>query len=633
MQRIQKALLLAMAAFLFLTPLYAKQQNSVKSLEKRYALIIGNNTYAEFEPLDNSVNDAIALSTILKKLDFTVTLKMDMNSSEAKATLENFEKSVKPGSAVFFYFSGHGVQIDGHNYLLTTDLKTSNIEPSGEKSKKILLKERIEQYSISLDSLVDIFQKKKIKTNIVILDACRKSPSKDLEAEGLASLDAPINSLISFATSPGKVSHALTKEDKNSLYTKHLLLNINKENTPVDQMLKKVHKSVYEFSKKVSLEERKDESLAQMPWINSSLIDDFYMNLSGPLALAGNEVGDTTLWYDVQNSEDISKIKGYIKKYPNGMYVLTAKKKVAELSKKQKIEKAEKERVYKFLVSKADTNKIINSAYFFTQLDKYLSDSENPIEEIRQGALTGNVLAKAWYCAVTTHDRYKTSVKTQESINACKDKSLSNLPIGKFLTGRAAFFGRGEEEDKEKAVSLIKKAALLGNPLAQNFMGDLYYEGLTVEKNHDTAFKWHMKSAQGGYLPAIHSIALAYEEGKVVIQNDFEAVAWYKKAAKGGYAWSQNNLAVHIINGKGATTDVNEALKWIELSAGQNNPQGKILFARLYESGVGVIQNIETAKSLYSEVIQSSNDSELIDVAERSLKRLTPTVPIVDKKD
>gem|GEM_PF-2605898 len=64
-----------------------------------------------------------------------------------------------------------------------------------------------------------------------------------------------------------------------------------------------------------------------------------------------------------------------------------------------------------FLVSRADTNKIINSAYFFTQPDKYLPDSDNPIEEIRRGTSTGNVLAKAWYCAITTHDRYKTAIE------------------------------------------------------------------------------------------------------------------------------------------------------------------------------------------------------------------------------
>ena len=429
----KKTSVLILAAFICMAPLYAKKDSNVKSLEKRYALIIGNNTYAEFDPLDNSVNDAVALSAVLKKLGFTVTLKTNLSSNETKETLESFEKNIKSGSAVFFYFSGHGVQMDGHNYLLATDLKLSNIETSDEKPKKVALKELIEQYSISLDSLVDIFQKKKVKTNIVILDACRKSPSKEFEAEGLAGLDAPINSLIAFATSPGKVSYALTKEDKNSLYTKHLLLNINKENTPVDQMLKKVHKSVYEFSKKVSLEELKNESLAQMPWINSSLIDDFYMNLRGPLSLEGNEAGDTEFWYDVQNSDDLAKIKEYVKKYPKGMYVLAAKKKLSELAKKQKKDKAEQEKVHKFAIAKKEASKLLDSPDFFMELDKYLLASDNPIDEIKQGIASGIVLANAWNCALATHDRYKSNQKTQELANACKDKKLASLPVGKFL--------------------------------------------------------------------------------------------------------------------------------------------------------------------------------------------------------
>ncbi|MBF0205036.1 MAG: caspase family protein, partial [Desulfamplus sp.] len=300
------------------------------TFEKRLALVIGNGYYKELEPLDNAVNDALVLSNKLKYLGFDVVTLTDMKSGDIKNTLNSFDKKIHPGCAVFFYFSGHGVQIDGHNYLVMSDFSikdSSNINSD-------FIRNSFKKYSISVDEIMSILNKQNLKTKIIMLDACRKSPSEDLEAEGLAALDAPVNTLLAFATAPGKVSYSLTKDDKNSLYTKYLLENIDKPNYPVDQMLKRVHKSVYEFSRQVSLEEQNDESLTQIPWINSSLIDDFYMNLSGPIELQGNEMGDTEFWYRVKDELDAQKIQQYITAYPNGIYTIAAKKKISDLSRK-----------------------------------------------------------------------------------------------------------------------------------------------------------------------------------------------------------------------------------------------------------------------------------------------------------
>ncbi len=610
-----RELLIIASAILIMAPSsLSSKEEKVRVFEKRYALIIGNNSYKTIEALDNSVNDAVSLANKLKNLDFSVTLKTDMDSMEAKKALEEFETRIQPGSAVFFYFSGHGIQIDGHNYLVMTDFAI----PASKTDNS--LKEQIQKYSISLDAVVEIFQKKNVKTNIIILDACRKSPTKELKADGLAALDAPINSLIAFATSPGKVSYSLTKEDKNSLYTKYLLVNIDRENIPVDQMLKKVHKSVYDFSKKVSIEEMKNDSLVQMPWINSSLIDDFYMRLSGPVTLAGDEVGDTTMWYSVKKSSDITKIKEYIEKYPNGMYLLAAKKRISELSRPSKYDSMERKESHRFTISKSEMNKILNSPDFFLRLDAYLADSTNPLEEIQEGVKEKNILAKTWYCALAAHDRYRVGVKIGDAIKVCTDKDVSKTPIGLFLYGRALFFGRGIEENKAKAVTLIKKSASMGCSIAQNFYGDLLSGGYNVSQDNKEAFDWYMKSAKNGYAPAMHNVALAYAQGSGTIQNDFEAVEWYKKAANKGYAWSQNNLAVHIMQGKGATTDATQALKLIQASVAQNNPQGKILLARLYETGVAVGIDRVKAKTLYEEVFHTSSDKDLRAVAEKALE-------------
>jgi len=616
-------ILLVAVLLVFCFPSSALLSQKIINFEKRFALVIGNGNYKEIGSLDNSVNDALSLSRKLKSLGFNVTTLTDMKSDDIQNTLNSFEQSIYPGSAIFFYFSGHGVQIAGHNYLIMSDFSVKRSSNTDASDKSHLIIDSLKKYSISLDEVMAILNKHNLKTKIIMLDACRESPNENFEAEGLAGIDAPVNTLFAFATAPGKVSYSLTKDDKNSLYTKYFLENIDQENFPIDQVLKKVHKSVYEFSRQVSLEEKNDESLTQIPWINSSLIDDFYMKISGPIELQGNEIGDTEFWYNVKEELDVNKIKQYINAYPNGMYIIAAKKRIDELTLDENPSiKENTKRVYSFNVSRTESQKILYSPFFFSKLNEYLKESTHPIEEIQQGSENGNPLAINWMYALSTHDRFKLDRNFKKGKSYCSEKNIQKTPVGIFLSGRAFFFGRGVDEDREKAVDLIHKSASQGNSLAQNFLGDLLSEGAVVTQNKKEGFKYHMLAAKKGYLPAMHNVALAYAEGKGIIKNNFEAVVWYKKAATQGYPWSQNNLAVHYIKGLGISTDINETLRLINASVNQGNNQGKILLARLYETGVAVNIDFQKARNLYNDVIQSASEKELKRVALEALSRI-----------
>ncbi len=305
------------------------------------------------------------------------------------------------------------------------------------------------------------------------------------------------------------------------------------------------------------------------------------------------------------------------------MYIIAAKQRISKLSRKKSSSiKADIKGVYSFTVFRAESRRIRQSPYFFSELDAYLNDSTNPIEEIRRGAENGNPLAVSWMCALSTHDRFKLNRNLERRNSYCRGKNIQKTPLGHFLLGRALFFGRGVDEDREKAVGLIRKSARKGNPFAQNFLGDLLSEGIVVTRNRIEGFNYYMKSAKTGYLPAVHNVALAYSAGKGVMKNNFEAVVWYKKAAARGYPWSQNNLAVHYIKGLGISTNISETVRLINASVRQDNNQGKLLLGRLHETGVGVNIDFKKARALYNEVRQSACDNKLKLVALKSIDRL-----------
>ena len=94
----------------------------IAATEQRIALVIGNSAYS-IGPLKNPVNDATDMAATLKKLGFTVTLKRNASLQEMDEAVETFGSQLKRGGVGLFYYAGHGVQINGTNYLLPIGAK------------------------------------------------------------------------------------------------------------------------------------------------------------------------------------------------------------------------------------------------------------------------------------------------------------------------------------------------------------------------------------------------------------------------------------------------------------------------------------------------------------------------------
>ena len=230
--------------------------------QNKLALIIGNSDY-ENAQLRNSVNDAQDVTVMLINKGFMPTLNTNLDHDQFEESIRIFIDKIKSGDIVLFYYSGHGMQVKGENYLIPV-------------KEKIVAEDEIRYKSISLSMLLDKLYGSGSAINIIILDACRDNPFSGFRSssKGFTSVTAPIGTIISYSTAPGSV--ARDGEGRNSPYTESLLECSNLSNLQLEEFFKEVRKKVLFKT-----------SNQQQPWETSSLIEDFYFT-SGEDAYSRN---------------------------------------------------------------------------------------------------------------------------------------------------------------------------------------------------------------------------------------------------------------------------------------------------------------------------------------------------------
>ena len=227
--------------------------------ERRVALVIGNATY-KVNPLKNPVNDSTDMARSLRSVGFDVIEANNTTLAQMRDVTRRFADKLGNSDVGLVYYSGHGVEVKGKNYLIPVN---------ADIKREYEVVDQAFDASQFLEMMDNIRGPNNKRVNILIVDACRNNElqkSWRSTNNGLARMDAPGGTFISFATAPGRV--AADGTGRNSPYTKHLLQALKQPNVPIEQVFKVVRRNV--------MEETKGE---QIPWENSSLVGDFYFTV------------------------------------------------------------------------------------------------------------------------------------------------------------------------------------------------------------------------------------------------------------------------------------------------------------------------------------------------------------------
>jgi hypothetical protein len=196
-----------------------------------HALVIGNAAYAGSNRLDNTINDANAISQKLRSMGFTVTTVTDANRLRLVQAMAQFKRSAASADLSLLFYAGHGVQIFGTNYILPTDVDQSDVAQATIQG-------------VSLNSVVENFLPGKAK--LVFLDACRDNPlqrSGDRSvSKGLAPISVAQGTLISYATKDGQTASDGVGA-KNSPFTQALIQHLD-DPADIAVVLRKVREKV-----------------------------------------------------------------------------------------------------------------------------------------------------------------------------------------------------------------------------------------------------------------------------------------------------------------------------------------------------------------------------------------------------
>jgi uncharacterized caspase-like protein len=238
--------------------------------EKRVAIVMGNGAYQNTASLPNPPNDARRVSQALSLLGFEVHTLLDATKSDLESLQKDMGKVLRRADVGLFFYAGHGLQINGENFMVPVDASFENVQDlSGELVSLTKFLARMEDFT-------DI--------NLIFLDACRNNPLADVikdqvaegrsmqlddrervrnVGQGLAEMKASVGTLIAYATQPGNVAE--DGQGANSPFTAGILQHIHEPGMEIREILTSVRVSVLD-----------ETNRRQIPWDHSSLTEEFY---------------------------------------------------------------------------------------------------------------------------------------------------------------------------------------------------------------------------------------------------------------------------------------------------------------------------------------------------------------------
>jgi hypothetical protein len=229
------------------------------SAQERVALVIGNGNYANVAPLANPANDARAVAASLRDIGFDVSEGLDLGRGQMEDHIRAFLNRAASAKVALLYYAGHGMQIDGRNYLVPVDAKLQTLND-------------VTFGTVELDRVLSGLNDPS-RASIVVLDACRDNPMARVFAgtrsaavgTGLAAYTTVgTGTLIAYSTAPGKV--AADGHRGNSPFSEAFAKHLRAPGLEVRQLLTRVRNEV-----------AAETGEAQVPWDTSSLRGDVYL--------------------------------------------------------------------------------------------------------------------------------------------------------------------------------------------------------------------------------------------------------------------------------------------------------------------------------------------------------------------
>jgi TPR repeat protein len=612
---------------------------------KRVALLIGNEKYEATSQLNNPANDVELMKASFEDAGFdAVTIVHDVDRASMVRALRDFEDAAIGAEVAIIYYSGHGMEMNGQNFLLPVDvaLKTDK---------------DVEDEAIPLDRVQRSLEGA-TRLKLVILDACRNNPfeqsmtrsiSTRAVSRGLARVEPEsADLLVAFASKAGTV--AMDGEGKNSPFATALSKYLTEPGVDVRIALGKVRDEVVAATNRsqepfvygslggaqIFLNIREvnvnvtnngntqevspnGQSAAAADWQNirdladKDLIEVFLakhgsdpvykmlaekkLKLLTEAEQTSAATPDEIAWDALKQSTDGAALTRFIERYPDSKHKAEAETQIAALEPKKGLNISQTGKDTQasrdcYLLAGEPQSMPGFLGVNFLKIDsaRALTACAQAVNENPDDMMLVNMLGRA-------HDAGRNYVEARRNYQKAADGGnmygLTNLAW-------FSIYGTDGPVDIDKGKQMFEQAANAGNSYAQASLGWLYREGYGgVPQDYAEALKWYQLSANQGYANAMATIGWFYREGNGVAKDFNQSLSWYQKAAEGGDANAMSSLGWAYQNGLGTTQDYAESKKWYEKAANVGDSYSMALLGWFYDVGNGVSQDYIQARNWY----------------------------------
>lgn len=491
--------------------------------EKRVALVIGNSAYRVATPLNNPANDATLIASTLQSVGFVVVggaAQLDLDNTGFDAALQSFKQALVGADVALFYYAGHGVETHGLNYLVPVDANPT-------EAADIFIQ------MTGLAGILETMEKSGAGVNILLLDACRDNPFHDRSARtikaGLAQMQAPAGTLISFATQPHGVS--LDGDDGHSPYTLALA-----------QTMREPGFGLFKTFNEVGLAVEKATGGHQLPWVSSSPIaSHFYFSarpavvtpVSLPTAPAANVPVATP--NDAASRRDLVTDCDRLAAMPDDRGRASGTPGVA----------LDKINITAASAACADAMQRYPDMMRFVFEAGRVADARKDYVETRrlyQKAADGGYPSGANNIGMTYENGHGVTRNYAEAAKWYSKAIQGGEPAAMVNLGNLYQAGHGVAQNCTEAARLYNEAIQDGVSDGYNNLGLIYFTDVCGTRDYDQARRAFEQGSAAGDASAMNNLGILYEDGHGVRRSQAAARQWFEKAAALGSPEARKNL-------------------------------------------------------------------------------------------
>lgn len=637
--------MIAVAAALLVPALPASSSAVESENRDRVALVIGNSRYDYLPSLENPYNDAQGMAAALWQAGFETIELIDADREEMVAAIATFAKRIQKGSDAVFFYAGHGVQINGANYLLPVSTRVEDVND-------------LNNQVVDANEIVGLMGNSEARINVVILDACRDNPfvvSQSSLAQQIAQLDpaliqgsantdvivrstgglAPmstgrVETVVGYSTAPGTV--ALDGLEGNSPYTSALLEHINTPGLEIGTMFRRVRATVREATDGF-----------QIPWTASTLESEFYFRPaleddSTSLEEAMTRQDDDTrqlglapprrlvedaFWQVVTASGDATDLRAYLARYPDGVYVDQARENLDTLETKgalpaRVVDEEATQIAYLGIgpvqlrfpaeitrstdILGYQVTKVPTSGSFFrpdeTRIHESQLVSKDELEGLRflpqVGTKNVGLEEQLVLQPLGSGPERSIAVSVESQIHPCDLLAgFRHAPDRVWDGVQQAILNLDPEpaiSACEQAVADFPDVVRFAALLARTYRSDQRYE---------EALHWATNAADRDYPPGISQLGTLLMRGNGTEPDYERAMALFRQAYAAGNPASALRIGELYEAGLGVQQDYAEAAEWYRNGIALGNAYAGTRLARLYEDGRGFDRDMTRAVEYY----------------------------------